>query len=114
MERVNPRVEIEIDRKRTLYYNFKTMGEIKETMGLDVLNLDEEWTPSDLREISDLIYYGLRHEDPELTRESVEEMLDIPNVEYYSEKLSQALGYRDLEEGPLAGSSPPGPRPDTT
>lgn len=80
-------VPIVLDRERHLRFSLKTMREMREKFGPDGLkagfNQDK---------IAELLWYGLRGEDPGLTVEDVEELVDLETLKDVMEAVSLATG----------------------
>ena len=80
-------VPIVLDRERHLRFSLKTMREMREKFGPDGLkagfNQDK---------IAELLWYGLRGEDPGLTVEDVEELVDLETLSAVMEAVSLATG----------------------
>ncbi len=76
-----------LDRERHLRFSLKTMKEMREKFGPDGLkagfNQDR---------IAELLWYGLRGEDPALTVEMVEELVDLETLKEVMEAVSLATG----------------------
>ena len=76
-------VEIELDRTRHLTLTFGAAKRFRDVTGKSVGNIDQ----LDTEDISTLIWVCLLKDDPTLTLEAVDEMLEIPNTQYYVECL---------------------------
>lgn len=82
--------EIVLDRPRRLRLTFRAMREIKEGTGVDMLNTGslEGVTPD---QFPIVLAAMLRHEDRELTPETVEDLLDVENIGYVLERMKLCL-----------------------
>lgn len=74
-------------RTRYLRFTLKTIREMREKFGNDL----DKGLQGD--QIADLLWYGLRADDPELTLMQVEEMVDLRDLTTVVTALSKALGY---------------------
>ena len=102
-------VKLELDKPRTLRYDFNAMIEIDEKYegvenALNELSADENGRMTKaLRTIRYLIYIGLVHEDPELTEEKVGNLLayDRGAITEITGSIMQAFGIAlpDPDEG---------------
>ena len=72
---------LELDKIRNLRFGFKAMREIRMKFGEK--NLDQLLAIK-VDEIPALVFYGLKHEDKDLTLERVEELLDDVIPEKYT------------------------------
>ena len=72
---------LELDKTRTLRFGFKSMREIRQKFGEK--NLDQLLAIK-VDEVPALAFYGLKHEDKDLTLERVEELLDDVIPEKYT------------------------------
>lgn len=95
-ERTTPTrgVPVELDRTRHLRYSLGTVRKIMEEFEVD----DPEKIPLDVTNLGKFLWYGLKHEDPDLTVEDVEEMVDMQNIVPLHEAVGEAMG-GDREEG---------------
>lgn len=95
-------VTITLDRPRTLRFSIAAVRRILTEKGPEYLA--GETGGDDLERLSYLAFQGLIHEDPELTQEQVEEMVDFSQVEELTTAVLRALG-QDLpqQEGGAGG-----------
>ena len=82
-------VPVMLDKKRHLRFSLKTMRELREKFGENALE-----TGLDQDAIATLLWYGLRHEDPELTPELVEDMVDLEQLTEVMQAVFKATGTR--------------------
>lgn len=80
-------VPIELDRTRYLRYSLGTLREIRAEFGAEALAKGIEDDA-----VAKFLWYGLRHEDAELTVEAVEEMVDLQNLPMVLDAVSEATG----------------------
>lgn len=81
-------VPVTLDKVRHLRYTLGTRKRLlQEIGGEEALN--------DLTgdKMAILLLYGLKHEDPDLTLEQVEEMVDLENLPVVVEAFAKAMGY---------------------
>lgn len=97
-------VVIQLDKERHLRFSLKTMRELREAFGDDAL---EKGVGTDA--IAQLLWYGLRWEDPGLTVEDVEDLVDLENLEDMMLAVAKATGNRAAitEEQVRAGFTKP-------
>jgi hypothetical protein len=96
-------VPVELDRTRRLRYTFATRRKMIEALGGEE-KLTASLSGDDLCKV---LWYGLQHEDPSLTVEQVEDMVDLENLSETVTALSKALGYKAKPKLEIAGTNPP-------
>lgn len=90
----NPRptrgIPVTLDRERRLRYTFKTRRQMLEAVG------GEEAFQKGLTgdKLPEVLWYGLRHEDPSLTVGDVEDMVDMENLNEVVQCMLKAMGYK--------------------
>jgi hypothetical protein len=119
-------VDVMLDKKRRLRF---TMGSLRraqrrleEIRGekISIFELLSEKNKDKLSpdEIVVLFHQGLRADDPNLTEEQVEELIDVRELDALAEKLAQALGGQARPDGKekegRADASPLPPSPGST
>jgi hypothetical protein len=82
-------VEIELDKKRTLYFNMNAMAELEDILGVPLSELQN--VKMGIKAVRAFLYAGLIHEDPELTLHAVGNMVDFENLEMVQEKIAEAF-----------------------
>jgi len=106
-------VVVQLDRERRLRYTLGVMRKIREEFGKDAV---EEGFAND--DLAKLFLYGLQHEDPDLTLEQVEEMVDGENLKSLTDAMVEAFGQKEnpllatLKETKEVASESPSP-PET-
>lgn len=97
-------VPVMLDRERRLRYPFGVLREMREKFGEAALTggMKDENLP-------EMLLLGLKHEDPTLTVEQVESMVDLENLKEVVQAMTKALGYKPPKEGDPA--NPPVPQP---
>lgn len=85
-------VVVMLDKERRLRYTLGTMRKIREEFGADAV---EKGFATD--ELSRLFLYGLKHEDPKLTLEDVEEMVDGENLKTLTDAMVAAFGQKNVD-----------------
>jgi len=98
-----------LDRDRYLRFSLKTIREMRDEFGEDALEkgINQE-------AISRLLWYGLRHEDSELTADQVEEMVDLEHLSEVMEAVAKATGRRAKIEVEQPGPPTPAAEPEST
>lgn len=81
--------KITLDKERYLRYSLNSMRKLDKEHGLNIDTLADNF---DLEKVQVLLHTGLVSDDPELTFEDVGEIVDMNNIEYVVEKLTEALG----------------------
>lgn len=94
-------VVVELDKARHLRYSLRTRREMLEEFGGE-----EEFQRRINQEIGKVLWYGLRHEDPDLTLDAIEEMVDMENAPYVLELMLKAMGYKGSVQVE-GGANPP-------
>ncbi len=82
-------VPLMLDKKRRLRFSLKTMRLLREEFGDKTLT-----TGLGQDSIGKFLWYGLKHEDPELTIDQVEEMIDLEQLTEVLEAIAKATGNR--------------------
>lgn len=89
------------DEEMFLVFNMYALEQL-EDMGIDIMNLDTENVK--IKDLVSIIYCGLLCYDEDIERIDVAKMIDLDNINYVSEKLTEALnkdtkGDMEVEEG---------------
>lgn len=100
-----PIVDVELDRPRKLKYDFKAMRLIEKETGKNTLN-SKIWQEMNATDLSIFLWAGLKHEDPDLTVEQVEEILHPGNMAETIYKVGEAWGL-SMPEAKDAGDQSP-------
>lgn len=82
-------VEIELDKKRTLRYTLNALAELEDRLGVSVSELAN--VTMGMKQIRAFLWSGLLHESPDLTEQEVGNMVDFDNMEYISQKITEAF-----------------------
>ena len=80
-------VTVELDKARNLQYTMNSLVEIEEFINRPISELGK----LSMKEIREVLFIGLRHEDPGLTAEAVGAMVDFNNIPALLEKFKEAL-----------------------
>lgn len=111
-------VPITLDRPRTLRFTLGAVRRILEEKGVAYFeaSVGAPTAAENIERLGYLAYQGLRHEDAELTREAVEEMVDFDRIEELSNAVARALGQDLPSTAPAGGgadgdASPTAPAP---
>ena len=88
-----------LDHERHLRYSLLTLRKIREEFGKEAL---ESGLTDD--KLAKVLWYGLVGEDPALTVEKIEEIVDLENLSPVLEAMTKAMGYRTrtVPQGPPA------------
>ncbi len=78
-----------LDKPRRLRFTMSAIKKMREAFGDDALTDGIE-----VDSISKMVWFGLIHEDPDLTPEAVDDMIDLQNLEEVSAAVSEATGRR--------------------
>lgn len=81
------------DRVRHLRYSMRTLKEIRAKFGDQVLSKSWEGDA-----VAELLWYGLKHEDPNLTIEQIEDLVDLEHLEEIMKAVKTATGGGRVEE----------------
>ncbi len=82
-------VPVQLDKLRHLRFSLRTMREVREEFGKDALASGLEGDS-----VAKMLWYGLKHEDPELTPEIIEDIVDLEQLSDVMEAVAQATGQR--------------------
>lgn len=91
-------MKLALDRERELRYTWKSLLKMEKDLGLKIMEIGTQ--NFGLTEIVKIAYYGLIHEDSNLTFDKFVELLDTYNVnvadlsEAVGEALKEAFGNR--------------------
>lgn len=102
-------VPVTLDKVRHIRYSFATIRKIREEFGDAALGKMGEG------QLAKILLYGLQHEDPELTEQALEDLIDMQNLKEVVQAMSKAMGYSGAEvkadgpfEAPAAASGAAG------
>jgi hypothetical protein len=109
------RVQVQLDRERTLVLGFNTMCLVEKVTGRSMIT-DAEEVFRTFTGFRALAWAGLVHEDPTLTLEFVGDLIGESEVYETFEKVITAWTAalpepKESEEGDSEESDPPGPQP---
>lgn len=85
-----PKVYIELDKPRAIEYRLRAFARMEEKYG----NVDAAMKAMEggsIEAISFMLWCGLVHEDPTLTLEQVQDMVDIRDMEYVANKMGEVM-----------------------
>lgn len=80
-------VDIELDKKRRLKFNMNALSELEDAMGKPVTQLNNVG----MKELRALLWAGLIHENPNLTLQDAGNLIELENIEYIGEKVTEAM-----------------------
>lgn len=82
-------VEVELDKKRHFRFTMNSLEVIEDELGFQLHEMKDKQLK--IKEIKVIMWAGLIHEDGELTKEQVGDMIDLDNMAYVQEKLGEAF-----------------------
>jgi hypothetical protein len=82
-------VKIELDKERTLRFDFNALALFEEATGLNTLE-NSMWDQVNARNLRALLWAALRHEDKTLSLEDVGSMISAQNMGYITDKVMEA------------------------
>ena len=82
-------VKIDLDKERTLRFDFNAMANYEEATGANAILMD--WAKATAKQIRALMWACLLHEDPSLTIEQVGGMLHGGNAKMIGKKIMEAI-----------------------
>jgi hypothetical protein len=82
-------VKIELDKERTLRFDFNALSLFEEATGLNSLD-GETWQKLNARSLKAMLWSALKHEDDAITLSQVGAMIHKGNVSYITEKITEA------------------------
>lgn len=85
----NNMVTITLDKERHLHFTLNSLELIEDLTGVSIDKIGDNMNMKLLKAI---IYAGLKHEDSELTLESVGEMIGFEDIEKVSKAIAEAFG----------------------
>lgn len=86
----SPGIAITLDKVRHIRYSWKTRREMLEALGGE----QELMTKLTGDKLCLILWYGLKWEDPELTLEQLEEIVDLEHFREIVDVMTKALGYK--------------------
>lgn len=102
-------VKITLDKERNMRFTFRAFEILAEKYGsvgdaIAIFSDSEKLTKLDkvaLGAVVDFVHAGLRYDDNTLTREMVLDMIDMSNIKYIMEAITQALNASNppMQEG---------------
>jgi hypothetical protein len=101
-------VQITLDKTRTLRFSLRAVRRIMSEKGQDYF--EDTGDHDNLERLSYLAWQGLLHEDPELTHEQVEDLIDFSQIGELAAAINRALG-QDGISAPAQGEGDGGERP---
>lgn len=82
-------VDIQLDKKRTLRYTLNALAELEDRLGVSVSELAK--VDLGMKQIRTFLWTGLLHEAPDITEQEVGNLVDFENMEYVSQKITEAF-----------------------
>ena len=91
-----PKVQIILDKPRTMQFTFGVAKKFKELTDKAITDIDESMT---FEEVAALLYLTIKVEDPELTQEQADDLFHIGNLQDYTKALLSLIRASTPEEG---------------
>lgn len=85
------KVDIMLDKPRTLAYPVYSLIKLKKEHGIELKDLQDKEKAEDLETILAVVWAGLIHEDTDLTMEELGFMLDITQLPEISQKVAEVF-----------------------
>lgn len=85
-----PEITIELDKKRTLIFDFNALCRLEELTGKNALN-GETWSSLSAKDVRALLWSAMLREDPDLTIQEVGEMITFSNMTQIMKTLERAF-----------------------
>jgi len=79
------------EKERNLKYPVMALIKLKKDFGIQLSDLQDEEKAQDMEVILAIIYVGLIHEDRDLQFEELGYMIDIADLPYIADKLTEAF-----------------------
>lgn len=89
-KQVMPAVEIELDKKRQLVFDFNALCKLEETTGKNALRGDT-WSNLSALDVRALLWGALLRDDPDLTLDQVGQFIDFRNLEKITGAIQEAF-----------------------
>jgi hypothetical protein len=102
-------VPIVLDRPRTLRFNIAAVRRIRSEKGPKYFDEPAEGE-DELERLTYLAVHGLLHEDPELTQEQLEELVDFRQVHALGQAIARALEQDVPAQAKEVAPGQPGPQ----
>ena len=80
---------IKLDKERTIKYNLNSLIGLEEDLGITVDKIGE--VPFSMKNIRSFLFYGLIHEDKEITQEQIGELVSLENLPEIQAKIVDAF-----------------------
>ena len=81
-------IQINLDKKRNIWFNLNSLITIEKVTGLKFSEIGEDVS---LEIVRAMLFAGLQWEDKDLTLEQVGELIDFDNMTEVMEKLGEAM-----------------------
>lgn len=85
-----PEIEIKLDKKRKLVFDFNALCKLEETTGKNALR-GETWSDLSALDVRALLWGALLRDDPELTLDQVGEFVNFGNLEDVTAAIQKAF-----------------------
>jgi len=101
-KKIYPRIKIEVDRPRELMLDFKAMRKIEDKFGFSLID-GKGMREMSLKRISQFLWGMMVHEEPDLTLEKVDQIINeygIEGIMAHIETMLQSVYPESEEETP--------------
>ena len=105
MSSITPTVKVTLDKERSLKFGYGAYIALEEATGKTIGELLHPRNLTSATGVRDFIWAGLLHEDPDLTREQVADMLSFDRLVELQTKIAEAIK-NSMPKG--KGASKPG------
>lgn len=84
-----PTVTVQLDRPRKLLVNFNALALLEDRTGRSVMQR-ESWASMKLSDVRLMLFAALQTDDPTITEKQVGRMLNMGNLQYVVQQITQA------------------------
>lgn len=99
-----PEVEIELDKKRKLVFDFNAICRLEEVTGKNALD-GETWSSLSAQDVRALLWGALLRDDETLTIQRVGEFINFQNLPTITEAIERAFASAAAPEGDSPGKN---------
>lgn len=99
------KILLDLDKERELKFTLSAFADMEDRYG-NVEKAMEAIKTEGMRGIRFLLYLGLRHEDKELTEQSVGELIDIRDIGLLTDAIGKCFGSEDIKDGAIVAANP--------
>ena len=80
-------VPVMLDKERRFRYTLRVLEDIAKEFGENALSVELTG-----KKLAKVLWYGLKHEDPALTVDALEDLIDLENLPEVLEAMKKAMG----------------------